>query len=147
MAWTDIELAYFGGILDGEGTISVNYRRFKRRDAGKFRTYHRPYISVGNTDFRLVEWLKNTFGGFISTHCYKGPNNKTLHTWICRDRDLDKILDAVMPYLLLKKSQAECVRAIKDTVKRGATKLSPDVIDLRERMTLKIRSLNQRGVK
>ena len=94
----DTDWAYLAGIVDGEGCIT--YRR-----NGKGRYYTRVTISQKRT--QLLDWIVERFGGAYS---------KT--TWTCGSRHSEWILTEILPYLVVKKDQAEvalelCRRGVK----------------------------------
>ncbi len=63
-SWTEAELAYFAGILDGEGCLSLD--NLKVRVSGGHRLYHNPCLRVSNTDARLIAWIQARFPGRVS---------------------------------------------------------------------------------
>ena len=98
---TPEELAYFAGILDGEGCIS--YHR-----SGRNWT-----IAVTNTSPELEEWLKGIGGLFY--YPPRRPSLKFDGTFskqrferkVGRAWDVLRLLEAVSPYLRIKKARAE----------------------------------------
>lgn len=142
MSWSEKELAYMAGIIDGEGTISIDYR-FHRKNKSAHK-YHRPYLSVPNTDKRLIDWIHQRFSGCIAFRAAKN-NSRALYEWHAKTSDLEKILNALLPYLFLKKEQAELILRIKKTIVLGTKKLSIETVSYREEITKRIRVLNSRG--
>ena len=51
-----LKLAWLGGIIDGEGSISL---RKKSKKNGKFLLY--PSVTVVNTDLKIIDELKNIY--------------------------------------------------------------------------------------
>ena len=53
-----VEIAYLAGLIDGDGTISIN----------KDRRSHKPVVSIANTNREVLEWCRNLIGrGSISS--------------------------------------------------------------------------------
>lgn len=81
------------GLLDGEGTIGITYT-----SKGRFRS---PYISVSSTTPRIMEWLKDNFGGNIVTVKKYQDHHKQAYSW--KLRTLPKIMELLentLPYML-----------------------------------------------
>ena len=107
------DLAYFAGILDGEGYIGINPRRQ--------RGYSCPSLEVviTNTKFWLLEQLKFSFGGYVSIGKKVKPNWNIRGSWIVSHRVALTFLELVYPYLKLKKQEAEIAIAFQKTKRHG----------------------------
>lgn len=90
------DIAYVAGIIDGEGCIYIEH--------GKKGKAIQLSISVGSTDKWLCEFLKFSFGG-----CLYQMKSKTLPfwKWEIRTRQAGTFLELILPYLRLKRPQAE----------------------------------------
>lgn len=67
-------------------------------------------VRVVNTDKRMLEWIVDTFevGGVTVNGRNNAPRWKYLYKWRAGGRkNLPFILEGVMPYLVIKKDQAE----------------------------------------
>ena len=136
------ELAYLAGFIDGEGTITLNYRR----DRDSFQ----PLISITNTDKMIIEWLANIFsGGGITeynsthTHSFKYENRKTLYVYqLGRQSEIVKLLESILPYLKVKKKRAELLLIYcKEHVPYSGEKRAVD-----KEIYEDIKELNRRGL-
>jgi len=100
----DALLAYAAGIIDGEGSISIYHIP---RDNGRKRCALR--VIVGNTDPWLIRFLQVNFGG--SVHCrhlhLRNPNHNDCWIWTATTTQAGQFLYKILPYLCLKRSQAE----------------------------------------
>ena len=96
------ELAYAAGLVDGEGCIHAE----KAHSIGNSYTV---VVRVANTDVRMVNWLKETFGGFITND--SGRRNKgvrkTCYQWVVKSRKAKDFLVLIRPYLKIKSKQAD----------------------------------------
>lgn len=90
--------AYLAGLIDGEGCISATpHKNGKNYNAR---------LSIVNTDKGMLDWVVRTFkvGKVLVRNraeiksCYK--------VQVANTKDLARILDGVLPYLLTKHDQA-----------------------------------------
>ena len=67
---SETDLAYFAGLLDGEGHVAIKY--FKRHIS--YRPYSRYGLMVGisNTNFDVMRWLLEHVGGSVQMHKITG---------------------------------------------------------------------------
>ncbi len=90
-------LAYTGAILDGEGCFTIT----KHLKEKKY-LFYQVHINVTNASRKLIDFLHAHFGGSI------GIMRNVYYTWNLRDvRKLRGFLIDVIPYLLIKRRQAE----------------------------------------
>lgn len=133
------EWAYFAGLIDGEGCIGINKFRIKNH-----YTYWRLRIQVTNTDSNICFWLKRELGGCVSTHHPHFPWS-TRYVWAITGKKAGELLKKILPYLRIKKFQAEL--AIQFQFKRTAMgKLrAGDMLFLKE-CERKMHKLNAGGI-
>ena len=111
-SWTDTDLAYFAGILDGEGCFALRRRRGSKFDCN---------VLVANTDLRLISWLQTHFGGRIDFES-RTPPQKNLWHWTTSSHSLTELLEAVLPFLVIKRDRAELMLAYRATLAPRAQK-------------------------
>lgn len=103
---TEIECAYLAGIIDGEGCIGVYF------DSG----YYLLRLIITSTS---VDWLKNLksswgdVGNLFIDNKKKKTNHKIKANWVLRGSTAQKILSQVIPYLKIKRTQAEVALQFK----------------------------------
>lgn len=140
-----VQLAYLAGIVDGEGHISISRQKSLHCRKGYV---HRPVVSISNTQLKLMNRLQAWFGGHIKTHKLREfMNFKPVYEWNVWsvDEQID-ILQNILPYLFLKKTQAEIVLHFLATRgKRGINRVSDEEFLRREEICKKIQSMNHRG--
>ncbi len=112
MIWTETQLAYLAGIIDGEGTfyigITNNGRKFHCR------------IYVVNTNYDIIKWLQDTFGGLIYRRdSKKHPEWKTKYEWVLDKKSIDPICNKLLPYLIIKKKHAEIMIDFRNSFIKG----------------------------
>jgi hypothetical protein len=143
-SWTETELAYFAGIIDGEGSFSLT----QTRNSPNWCTSQ---LAVANTDPRLMAWIKTRFGGSIKDDLYRRnprPRSKPMFRWVAAATDLATVVNAILPYLVLKREQAELFLAYRATVPSAGAKyakISDSVLADRRLIRQKITDLNRRG--
>jgi hypothetical protein len=140
--WSDTELAYLAGIIDGEGCLSMG-----NVHTGVYTTQ----IYIGNTDARVIEWLYRTFGGSIALRPSPNPKHKPLWRWLASGKNLNVLLQAVLPYLIVKKEQALLLLEYRTSVtaaRRGyrSVEAPPEVVQRRKDIKARMLLLNKRGV-
>ncbi len=89
------ELAYAAGLFDGEGSISLVRQR-------KSRT-HSPQVSVASTDYEVVKWFQDRFGGSIVTKQPQKSNHSVSYDWRLADRRALEFLEIIRPYLVIER--------------------------------------------
>lgn len=87
--------AYAAGLIDGEGCILLV--RVRSKDASTINLR----VTVGMHGAPVMQWLKATFGGMVY------PQENGVAHWVLRSADQRTFLGGIMPYLKLKKPQAE----------------------------------------
>jgi len=119
-----IDLAYIAGIFDGEGWIGFRriYRQ-KQYQKTDIPIRNEPACAISNSNRWLLEWFKFAFGG----HIYKGkkttPTGKEIYFWTIHTQQARIFLQAILPYLKLKRAEAEL--ALKPNTRRKANKWHP----------------------
>lgn len=96
--------SYLAGIIDGEGCLLVS-----RSNRGNYMNYY-GRIHVKNTDYRLIQWLLDHFGGNVhsGTPTDLEKHSKAYSWYFSGDaHDKETLLLALMPYLIVKKEQAK----------------------------------------
>lgn len=108
-------LAWLAGILDGEGSFMLTRHRRKDRDPG-----YTPRISIANTEPLIIEECKDILTGLGIRFCYYeqdkrvigGRQRITLLLHVTNRIGVIKLLNAVLPFIVGKRKQAERLRTI-----------------------------------
>jgi len=92
------DLIYSAGFIDGEGCLTTGHKFAFR-------------LTISSTDKSILEWLQSKFKGNINNQWLpKNPNHNMAWKWVlCKKSDLLTFLLAIIPYLKLKKSQAQLI--------------------------------------
>jgi len=99
---TELEKAYIAGIIDGEGSITIANNKERYKDK-VYRSY-RLVVQVGNNDIGLIDWL-HSLGGCVTRRPL--PSGKVFYNWIVESRIAGFLLGQLLPYLRIRKRQAE----------------------------------------
>ena len=100
--YSEKDLCWIAGFLDGEGTIGITKHMKK---------YAMPYVEIGNTNKEIIYWIKDIFQigcvyeqkPKINKHGVK--SNKIYYRWKCSFVAAFKICLLLYPYLRTEKKQ------------------------------------------
>jgi hypothetical protein len=125
---------YLAGLFDGEGCIDVQ-RMYPQE--GKGRLYVRPRIRMCMADSAcpLMQVLQIRFGGHLVSRKASGRNQQNSWSleWLSGD-DIRRIVDVILPHLVLKREQAHLVLWWLDNMSGRQRKqsCSPGIEDARK---------------
>lgn len=104
----DTDYAWAAGFIDGEGYFGAHERPSDRYRSG-FR--HSIEISVFQVDRGPLEKLHDLFGGKVTEHI--GENDLKHWKWSIQSAsEITKIIDHLLPYLVLKRNEAVLMREL-----------------------------------
>jgi len=128
---SETDKAYIAGLIDGEGTIRISHDK-------KYRGSYWPRVSIANSNENLLKWVKTKIGlGYISKK--KGKP----HEYWCEGYNVKPLLDAILPYLKVKRKHAEL--ALKFLEKRLSRKRWLDPYTAEElEIVEELRKLNEK---
>ena len=133
------EIAYIAGFFDGEGYLGIADNQGLRL-----------IVSISNTKFEILHWLKDLFGGSIYVRQRSGSNHKPIHIWTIVSREATLFLCQIQPYLRMKDEVAQLGIDFQNTKDWGGYNsknlLPEDVIDYRCYLREKVMELNHRGM-
>ena len=132
---TETERAYLAGFFDGDGCINISIS--KSKNAATVNHQLHVIFAQCNEAF-LEEWMHKTALGKIYKH--RWPNHKArkiMYHWRMSSRQAEKMLNLLLPYLQIKRQQAEVALRFQRTKGHyGGPHSTPQVI-LKEREQLK----------
>lgn len=134
--------AYFAGIIDGEGTISMYY--YKKLD--------RYYLTfeVYNNCPKMIRWLEDNIGGY--SRVVTSPSKicqikrKMTYVWRLHNNDSLHVLQTVLPFLVTKKEQCEIAIEFKRSYLIRECPVSEESKEFRKLLYKRMQPLNQRGI-
>jgi hypothetical protein len=130
-------LAWAAGILDGEGCIYI--ARF-----GKSRGSWSLWVSVTNTDTRMLAKLQDLFGGSIAGPYQPNPQRKPYRVWGVASRQAGQLLAAVRPWLVAKADQADIALEFRAHIV-GQGQRNPGLREVAEAARESLRRLKRGG--
>src|SRR5881396_3370006 len=101
-SWTVAELAYFAGIIDGEGCLALH-----ESVSQNGLPFHTASLRVANTNERMIAWIQARFPGKVDFRTQRNENAKSMWQWALFGTSVETVLIAVLPYLVCKHEQAE----------------------------------------
>jgi hypothetical protein len=100
---------YIAGLVDGEGTVSIEKVNRKDRKYGQYK----PIVKISNTCREALDTIAKYVGGFRytikegrTTHNSKKP---IYDIQLVRCKDVEVFLEMILPYLIIKRKHAELV--------------------------------------
>lgn len=135
-------IIWAAGVIDGEGCILL-----KKVKGGK-NDLHTLDLEVSMTDYHAVKKLHEIFGiGSFrpSRRKKKQANHRQAWRWVCTSNDAMEVIELVLPYLIVKREQAELATKFSELKKKhpGRKGLSQEEVNIREEMFLKMKELKQ----
>jgi len=99
------EASYIAGLIDADGNLGLYKQKYG----------YMTIISIGSANEDLIRWLKKTVGDMSVTTSNPDPDHirgcesmKTTYRFnIYAKVDVEKVLEKILPYLTIKKSEAE----------------------------------------
>ena len=98
-----------------------------------------------------MEWIQARFGGTVRNEGRQTTRQKPVWRWTARASEYDELLPSLLPYLVIKKQQAELFIAYRKTVAakvrtgRATAKTTDDTKRERSRIHSELVILNRRG--
>ena len=143
---TIAECAYLAGLVDGEGCI--NFYRTKSKSCSKGYTFV-ARLAISNSDVETLIELRERLGmGNVIKKPKQLGNRKDGYNLCLHARAVRQLLPLILPYLRIKKKQAEIVLGFLNRQRWGGWKrgLTQQEHDLREIESSALGKLNQRGI-
>lgn len=130
------DLAYMAGLFDGEGTIVIHSNKHKKKD-GVVAEYHYVEVCICSMD----EWVPWHFKMAFLGNVYHRVDK--IWVWQTVSQRAANFLVALLPYLQLKRRQAEIAIATQSRRKRhGRSPLAAEELALRVAEKKMISTLN-----
>lgn len=145
----DTELAWLAGLIDGEGTIALSI--FRGRGSGGVKTV----FSISNTNLENLGNARPILRALAGRDLIPRPEKRSRSEWrpafVLRTEkhsDIKAILEAVRPWLVGKRKQAELMLAYLEqcsgAIRNAHGHDSPELRDLRHRFVAQMHELNYR---
>lgn len=101
-------VAYIAGAIDADGCISIRRSTQRMRNKKDCRNpIYKPTIAIGQVTPEVPHLLKKCFGGCVYISKPQTKNSRPLFYWLASDRMANKVAKILLPYLRIKKQQAQ----------------------------------------
>lgn len=147
----ETDLAYFSGIIDGEGCFFIGLYYIKSNRTAKGCPNYQTFIKISNTDKELIDWIKPRFNGTNQTLTRRTRINefeRDIHSIQIGGKDLDKLLPQIYPHLVIKRKHCEIMIKMRSTFhetrRLQKRETSKEVHEFRYSCYLELRHLNSR---
>ena len=143
----DIDASWLACFVDGEGSLML-VRDVRPRNQGGY--HYSPVISASNTCLDLVEHCVELAGGYL-VRVSRLPPKKTAYYWRLKGRAVARTLEAIYPYLIAKRQQADILLAVRRDMVNGcrpgrrSTRLTMKELHFRQTAYWIMKALNARG--
>ncbi|MFQ5947179.1 MAG: hypothetical protein ACE5NC_13175 [Anaerolineae bacterium] len=109
-------LAYLAGVMDSDGYFKIEKRRVK----GMINPHYRIKIGAGQVaPSPAIDLLAKTFGGKVRVRDYGGQGHRPLARWSLFDKSAVPVLEALLPYLVIKAPQARLLLQLRELKAKG----------------------------
>ena len=127
---TETERAYLAGFFEADGCVNIGTRKGKQ--AATVSHFLQVIIAQSDKDF-LQRWRDKLDLGSLHKAGAGGLAKKEHWRWHLSDRQSEQLLNLILPYLDMKRDQAEIALAFMKTKSKGGRRRTPQsVLDLRE---------------
>lgn len=140
---SDTDAAYIAGIVDGEGWIGI-HKLGSRGGTSRRVGQYRMCVEVGNTNEPVIRFLKSRLHGAVTFHPGRG-GSKAHWKWRCTSHIALLVLDAVLPYLIIKRRQAVLCRRFQRYTQSPSRIVTDKAVAVQTRIHDEVRALNRRG--
>ena len=90
-------LSYLAGIIDGEGTITLNGRGI----------HSTPQLQIANINIDLIDWIRTNFNGVVRLDTINNKwQRQTVYKWYCYGKEAIETIQKVFPWLIIKRKQS-----------------------------------------
>jgi hypothetical protein len=121
----ETDLAYYAGIFDGEGCVSIVKKAWTSKITTRHREYYNMECSIGNLSEWLIYSLKMSFGGVVLREDYRG-DRPFIWRWKIQGRRAADFLRVILPYTHLKKPQIDVALLFQDYKKEKCARKSTE---------------------
>lgn len=133
------DIAYAAGLFDAEGSISITKSKRKRCISPSYKLH----INLTSTNWPILNWFKNNFGGCIS--CDK-RKKKSCFQWATATNVAANFLQEIIQDLQIKKLQTKLAFRFRDEIRTGRKhgRIAPESLKRREQLRNQIFILNRK---
>lgn len=145
----DFSLEYISGFVDGEGCITLSraYRKDMRDDVWGIIQIA---LSDKKDNIEILSQFNLKFGGYLKKFTKRNKNQNDVIFWRLQSQKAANLARKLLPYLFLKRRQAEILIRYSELRDKHRKKRSLEFTERemneRENLLKEIRILNKRGL-
>jgi hypothetical protein len=110
-------IPYIAGIIDSEGCLTIKKTDSSKHN-GRVTPTYLTLIDIGMSDTEPLKMIQDEFGGLFSSR-NKTPKRKTIFLYRSTQNITESILNKVLPYLIVKKQQAQILLSLRELQSRA----------------------------
>ena len=142
---SSLTIQYIAGFFDGEGCVNIYQMK---KGVKKDRIGYELSASVHNTNVKIIDILKNQFGGYVNKRVRNNNRWKTAYDWKLSSSKAYEFLKQIEPHLILKKEQARIAIEFQNLKKSKEFRFRPSTPNEDEFYEIcyqQMRLLNRKG--
>ena len=137
------DLAYFAGILDGEGSIVIHKNK-PQTQRGSINPTYVIEVNLTNTNEWIVRQFHFSFGGNVYLNKRKTDKTQNIWVWQISANKALPFLKTLLPYLKLKRGQVEiAIKFQEEKVRKRYRRSDEKDLAIAEATKLLISNLNK----
>lgn len=105
-------LAYCAGVVDSDGTIGIQ----KKQNRPLQQCLFVPHVRVKQVEPQAVAVFRDAFGGSVFVEKPYSGGRRAMFVWFVAHGLAENTLRAILPYLRIKREQAENALSLRDTI-------------------------------
>lgn len=137
---SDIDKAYFAGLVDGEGCLTISARRKKQ-----YSISYESILVVSQNSRVVLDEMQRLFGGWVCVTKRNKDGGPHAHTLRLSGQNLFRILPWLAQFSRMKKDQVRVLQEFQNTFtsrKGFGSRLAENTLEHRERLHLQIKTLH-----
>lgn len=140
--WSIEKLSYLAGIIDGEGSISIEIQSQSIRHNRKC-DYYSLRLLIINTNIPMLEWVQKNFGGSISLHSKPRENRRDCYRLSLFSHKAAQLLEACKTYMIIKRKHVDVFVEFASTMTHANVRLSDELLSHRRDLYLQLKHINK----
>src|SRR5574343_197590 len=116
-----LELAYLAGVIDSDGSITIGVDKCNRGGCGNPGTHPKFFeiVAVRQCDTEAIDLAQKLFGGNVAIGKPGSLRGRPSYDWVAYGPRACTVVETLLPYLRIKRKQAELVLALREIKNRG----------------------------
>lgn len=136
------KIIYLAGIIDGEGSVQIEIQGINH---SRKINYYSIRLLVINTSRELMDWLYTNFGGKVTARKLIA-NRRQCYKWNICSFNASQILEHCLPYMIIKRHNAELLIEFMKTKPKGIWNVTPEIQEYRKHLYDLLKKLNSKSV-